>query len=331
MTQTPPAAPPAASARRVFILMSSHALPYARLCIETMVQKSTEPVGLRLVVDNAAEKTLLEAETAGIAVPPGSAITVIAKEEVSDLLATRLPGHAGLRALHEGHPCWRKIIDPIVLSAPEEEIIVTDPDLFFPNRFAFEPTPDQGVMMMRQGPDCLYPPEAVREVFDLGVPLANHVDIGVAQLRAGAIDPGWLDWLTGHMDLAAYRPFMHIEAILWSAIAMRIGGEHLNPTAWKCWERGKLKRLAVAAGFPGRWTLKFEPLARAKCIHVSGPSKWWVTEAVAAGHMRDFGNTHADPTPGVAYRALTRDGFEREQRLKQTVRAMGLYRLTGSG
>lgn len=315
--------------RRVFMLLSSRALPYARLCIRTMVQNSAEPLHLRLLGDDAADAVRLAEAAAEVSIPAGSRIDVLFKNEASDRLASLYPCLAGLRALHDGHPCWRKIIDPLVLSAPEDEVIVTDPDLFFPNRFTFEPTLGDGVMMMRQGPNCLYPPEAVRQAFDLGVGLANHVDIGVAQLRAGAVDLDWLDRLARGLDLARFRPFMHIEAIVWAALAMRMGGCHLNPSVWRCWERGKVKRLAVAMGMPGLWTLRLEALERLKCIHVSGPSKWWVTGAVERGVLRETRNGILLPVPGLPYRALTRDGYEREQRFKRAVATTGLYRLAG--
>jgi hypothetical protein len=314
--------------RHVFILMATQSLPYARVCITTMLRNTLEPIHLRLVADNAAEKALLEAEIPALNCPTDSRITVIAKEEVAARLEDRFPGMQGLRQLHDGHPCWRKIIDPIVLSAPEDEIIVADPDLFFPNHFTFEPTPDDGVMMMWQSPNCMYPPEAVCDVFSLDVPLANHVDIGVAHVRAGAVDLDWLDWFVGSLDLDRYRPFMHIEAIVWSALAMRMGGTHLNPSAWRCWERGRIKRLAVAAGVPGRWTMLLEPLAQVKCIHVSGPSKWWVTEALKTGFLKEQHNRHADPVPGLPYVELRPEHFEREQRLKKAAGALGFYRLT---
>ena len=317
--------------RRVFILLSSHALPYAKFCIRTMLANSMEPVALRLIADNADEKAILARETAQYAIPGKGTIEIIAKEEVSDLLASRYPGKAGLRALHEGNPCWRKITDPLVLSEPDEEIIVADPDLLFPNRYMFEATPPEGIMLMRQGPNCLFPPAAVRATFDLGVKLANHVDIGVAQLRAGTVDIDWLDWLCSGLDLDAYRPFMHIEAIIWSAMAMRFGGRHLDPASWHCWERGKLKRLAVAAGVPGPWTLRFEPLDRVKCIHVSGPSKLWVSAAMESGSLKEFHNDRCEPSVGPDYRELTAKGYEREQSLKAAVRRLGYYKLTKSG
>jgi len=305
--------------RRVFILMSSKALPYARHCIRTMLANCTEPVRLTLVADDAEEARILEAETAPYATG-GAEIAVVPEEAVAQAISDRFPGLAGLRALHDGHPCWRKIIDPLALSAPEDEIIIADPDLFFPNRFDFEPTPESGVMMMRQGPNCLLPPDAVRTAFDRGLELADHVDIGVAQLRAGAVDPDWLDRAVTPLAVPRFRPYMHIEAIVWSAMAMRIGGRHLAPAAWRCWERGKLKRLAVAAGLPGRLTLRLEPLASVKCIHVSGPSKWWVTEGLERGTLREVGRDVTGPTRGPDYAELTRRGYERELKLKAAVR-----------
>ncbi len=318
-----------APARIVYIALSSRSLPYARLCIRTMLNNCVEAVHLRLLVDDRAEQALFEQEMQTMPVPERSRIEIIAKEEVSDRLHERYPGLEGLRQLHEGHPCWRKIIDPLVLSDAEDEIIVADPDLLFPNRFTFEATPRDGVMMMRQGPNCLLPPEAVRATFDLGVRLANHVDIGVAQLRAGVVDPEWLDGLARGLDVARFRPFMHIEAIIWSALAMRVGGHHLDTNVWRCWERGRVKRLAVALGMPGRWTLALEPLARLKCIHVSGPSKWWVVKAMETGTLKEFHNDCTAPSVGVPYVELTQADYAREQRLKAVAARLGLYRIAG--
>ena len=303
--------------RRVFILMSSSALPYAHPCIRTMLENSVEPVHLRLIADDPDERRILEEETARYIVPGRAEIDVIDEAEVADRIATRYPGMEGLRGLHVGHPCWRKIIDPLALSEPDDEVIVTDPDLFFPNRFDFEPTPPDGVMMMRQGPNCMLPPEAVRIAFDKGMYLAKHVDIGVAQLRAGAVDPEWLNWAATDIAVERFHRYMHVEPIIWSAMAMRIGGRHLDPAAWRCWQRGKVKRLAVAAGVPGRWTLRLEPLPRLKCIHVSGPSKWWVQEGLADGSLTEHGNDVCGPTRGPAYVELTRQQYEREQRAKK--------------
>lgn len=306
--------------RRVFIVLSSKSLSYAHACIRTMLRNCAERVSLQLIADDPEERRILAEETAAYAERERTVITAISEEEVADRIADRFPGLEGLRALHQGHPCWRKIIDPLALSDPEDEIIVTDPDLFFPNRFDFEPMPRDGVMMMRQGPNCLYPPAAVRAAFDHGLRLANHVDIGVAQMRAGTVDPEWLDWAVRPLVGEQFRDFMHIEAIIWSALAMRYGGRHLQSKAWLCWERGRIKRVAVAMGLPGHWTLRLERLDRVKCIHVSGPSKWWVQKGLETGAIREAGADRTGPTVGVPYAELTRNRYELEQRLKSRVR-----------
>ncbi len=62
-------------------------------------------------------------------------------------------------------------------------MVLLDPDLYFPNTFRFEPTPEQGILLMWQRPNCLLPHKTVRAAMDAGIPLARHVDIGVAQWR----------------------------------------------------------------------------------------------------------------------------------------------------
>ena len=292
-----------------------------------MLSNSVEDLHLHLVVDSYAEADLFLKEIPGFDVPKSSTVEIIAKEDVSEKLEQRFPGMVGLKALHDGHPCWRKIIDPLVLSQPGEEIIVADPDLIFPNRYRFEQTPPDGIMMMRQGPNCLYPPDAVRDMFELGEKLANHVDIGVAQLRAGTVDMAWLNDVASKLDLQKYRPFMHIEAILWSAMAMRFGGRHLAPEFWRCWQRGYFKRLAVAAGLPGEWTLKLEPIKQVKCIHVSGPSKWWMKSSVEAGILKETKIDITENSVGPEYRELSIRDFDKEQKFKGFLTKIGFYRI----
>ena len=92
-----------------------------------------------------------------------------------------------------------------------------------------------------------------------------------------------------------------------------------------------MKRVAVALGVPGHLTLRLEKLPRLKCIHVSGPSKWWVTQAIEAGSLSAPGNDVLAPSAGPAYEELTRAAWDRQQRLKALAARAGYYRLTGSG
>jgi hypothetical protein len=313
--------------RRVFIVLSARSISYAKVCIETLLCNSLEPIALTLVTDDDDDKAVFEKLVSGVEAARDR-WRVLTKADCDEIARERFARFPNLQALRDGHPCWLKITDPLLLSEPEDEAIILDPDLYFPNRFRFEPTPRTGVFVMRQGPNCLFPPEAVRRVMELGVPLAKHIDIGVGQLRGAAVDFEWLDWLlSGFRPAAQFSRFLHIEAIVWAALAMRHGGGHLNPTAWRCWERGHVKRMLVAAGVKGELLLKLEPLHRVKCIHVSGPSKWWVVDAVERGILRPMGRVLDKDTEMVPYRELTQARYRREQRVKKLGAKMGYGRL----
>ena len=113
-------------------------------------------------------------------------------------------------------------------------MIVLDPDLYFPNRFSFEPTPDTGVFLMWQRPSCLLPDEVVRRAIDAKIALAHHTDIGVAQWRM-PVDLEWLDWLIHKMGSSQLPRSMHVESIVWAALAMRFGRRDIwIPKKWVC-------------------------------------------------------------------------------------------------
>jgi hypothetical protein len=71
-------------------------------------------------------------------------------------------------------------------------------------------------------------PDVVRTAINKGVRLAHHVDIGVAHWRASE-DLDWLDWLVTELGGSEISRRMHVEAIVWAALARRIGGGHLDP------------------------------------------------------------------------------------------------------
>jgi hypothetical protein len=47
------------------------------------------------------------------------------------------------------------ITDPLLLSCEDGEMVVLDPDIYFPNKFCFEATLNQGLLLMWQKPNCL--------------------------------------------------------------------------------------------------------------------------------------------------------------------------------
>src|SRR5262249_20653014 len=140
----------------------------------------------------------------------------------------RLARYPNVRRFRQGHPCWRKITDPSLFAADGEEMVLLDPDLYFPNAFSFEPTPERGILLMWQRPNCLLPPEAVRAAIAASFRLAHHVDIGVCHARS-PIDWDWLERFLGAIGGPDIPRIMHVEALVWSAMAMHAGGGYLDP------------------------------------------------------------------------------------------------------
>lgn len=310
--------------RHVYMVLSPRALGYAQDALDSLFANAAEPMHLRLITDSEADKAQLNEAVAQTATH-GHEVSVYFEDELADREAQLFAGHENLRSFRKGHPCWRKITDPLLLSEPGEELVLLDPDLYFPNRFTFEPTLAEGLLLMWQQPNCLFPPEVVRVALDAGIRLANHVDIGVAHWRADA-DFDWLDWLIGRLGGTTLPRLMHIEAIVWSALAMRVGGGHLDPDYWKCWRRTIAGRLRVRLGTPGVDLLKSEAWNRYKCFHAGGEAKWWLHAAceqqmlVAGGDLQGKGRV-------IPYVELTSADFARERALKDALKAVGFYRL----
>jgi len=216
----------------------------------------------------------------------------------------------------------------MLLSEPGAELVLLDPDLYFPNMFRFEDTPTTGLLLMWQRPNCLLPPAVVRAAIEAKIPLAHHVDIGVSYWRSGR-DLEWIDWLIGRLGGASLPRMMHIEAIVWAAIAMREGGGYLDPMLWSCWHRTQQKRMLRRLGIGGVRILRNERWASIKCFHAGGEAKWWLPDAKAAG-MLDPGRQILQGGGVIPFVELTPAQYGREQSAKQVLRRLGYYRLFAS-
>lgn len=322
MTDTP------ASPRHLYMVLSPHSLAYAKLALRTLLLNSREILALNLITDSPEDARTL-AEAVAVLPPHAHSVQVVAEQDLDDAEATRFARYPNLRAFRHGHPCWRKITDPVLLGVPGEELILLDPDLFFPNPFCFEPTPASGLLLMWQQPNCLLPPPTVRAALSSGIPLARHVDIGVSHWRLSPdlAELDWIEWLLGR--LAASAPFpraMHVEAIVWSAIAMHGGGGYLDPEAWHCWHRTQGKRIQRKLGAGGTRILRTEPWTGIKCFHAGGEAKWWLPEFEQSGDL-PAPQEHLTPTPIRPFVPLTPGRYETEQTAKSALRALGYHRL----
>ena len=311
--------------RQLYLVLSPSSLPYARYAIDSLLERAGEPVHLHLVTDSGADRDKLRTFMESLPKREQHQWSVYSEEDLADREATVFANQPNLRAFRRGHPCWRKITDPLLLAEPGSEMVLLDPDLYFPNNFLFEETPRKGILLMWQRPNCLLPHETVQAAMNAGIRLANHVDIGVAQWR-GPDDLEWLDWLIGTLGGSSLPRVMHIEAIVWAALAMKMGGGYLDPVAWHCWRRTQSKRVMRLMKVKGSRILRVEPWKHIKCFHGGGEAKYWIPDAVGEDFFsKPEDRTH--PTSASPFIELTPSDYDREQSLKRLLRGLGYYTL----
>jgi len=309
--------------RRAFMVLSPGSLGYSRFALESLLRNSEEPLHLHLITDSPGDKDRLVEELTLRQNTARHQWSVFSEDDLADREASMFGPYPNLRAFRNGHPCWRKITDPVLLTQGTEEMVLLDPDLYFPNRFSFEQTPATGVLLMWQRPSCLVPPQTVRKAMEQGIRFAHHVDIGVGAWRA-PIDLDWMEWLLTQLDIRTVPRVMHIEAIVWAALAMRIGGGYLDPNSWHCWYRNQPKRILRKLGLPGIHLLRVEDFASIKCFHAGGEAKWWLAEAKQRGWL----DQNTDRTAQVSilpFQELLPTTYYREQRFKGILARLGYY------
>ena len=313
--------------RQIYMVLSPRSLGYARLALESLFVRAIEPLHVNLITDSASDGDSLREAVESIAPEARHTWSVTAEEELNDAESKRFGGLPNLRAFRHGHPCWRKITDPLLMGAPGAELVLLDPDVYFPRSFRFEETPMTGLKLMWQAPNCLLPPEVVRSAIGHGIRLARHVDIGVSHWRAGG-DLEWLEWMIGKIGGTSLPRMMHVEAIVWAAIAMREGGGYLDPANWVCWHRSQTKRLRRKLGASGPQILASEPWNEMKCFHAGGEAKWWVSEVTEGLQIVEGESVGTGRT--LPFVELTQARYEREQSAKGLLHNLGYYRMFGA-
>lgn len=312
--------------RRIFIVLSPRSLSYSQKCIASLFKNALEQFDLKLITDSPEDKQMIDEVVSKIENPQSHLWKVIDQAEADAQADEQFKGFENLKTFRFGHPCWRKVTDPLLFTNDGEEMIILDPDVYFPNKFTFEPTPEKTLLLMWQPPNCLCPPEYVYAAINAPVKLAHHVDIGVAQLRP-PIDLEWMDWFVGRLGgKNISKKYMHVEAIAWSALAMKMGGSYLNPQRWVCFRHSHWKRIFLKAGVSGVRILQMENLASAKCFHAGGIAKWWLVDAAERG-LIESKNELNQPSPTMPFVELTPQRYDWEQRIKGVLHGLGYYSL----
>jgi hypothetical protein len=312
--------------RRLFMVLSPRSLPYARLALESLFKNSEEQFDLFLITDEESDKQILLDEIGRLGVDQTrKRVQIFGEADLSARESEVFAAYPNIVSFRHGHPCWRKITDPILLSRDGEEMIVLDPDIYFPNKFCFEETLQSGLLLMWQQPSCLLPANVVDNAMRAGIALAHHTDIGVAQWKM-PIDLAWLDWLLGKLGAPNLPWSMHVESIVWAALAMRMGGGYLDPKAWLCWRRTQFKRIFRKLGGSGPVILRREPWADIKCFHAGGEAKWWLSDAKSKGFLdsHEVKRLKFNPLP---FQELTPDVFASIERRRLWLKRLGYYSL----
>ena len=253
----------------VVCVASARSLSYASVCLESLLQRCLDTVRLVLIVDDSADRDAFHAAADAWRYPKRHAIEFRLVTETGIGSGDPLGKYPHVRSLQQGHPCWRKNVDPFLVS-DREEVVIIDPDVYFLRTFRFPISSEHAIRLMWQRPNCLHPPAAVDDAFASGASLADHTDIGVA-IVSKQIDWEWLDWFLSHLSLQQYRSYMHIESIVWAALAMRHGGGYLDPARWVCYQHNWSAKIRTRLG--GNFHFQMPQLDLAVALHAGGVAK----------------------------------------------------------
>jgi hypothetical protein len=121
---------------------------------------------------------------------------------------------------------------------------------------------------------------------------------------------------------------MHVESIIWAALAMTMGGGYLNPERWHCHRNSVAGRIQRKLGQSGVAAIASLDVASFKCLHGGGEAKNWFADAEKAGVLAP-GSDLTNPSPVKPYGIFPRSKFERKFALRRLAARLGLYRLIG--
>ncbi len=311
--------------RKIYYVLGKGSLPYAERCIASLVRSTRETLSVMILTDSPEDAVLVGEAIEPLFAKTRHSLRVVDEVEARARADFYYADFPAIRRFREGHPCWRKITDPQMYAEWGEEVIILDPDVYFPNPFTFEPAPEFGIALMWQRPNCLLPEAVVRRAFNLAIPMADHTDIGVCQYYS----PLNLFLLEDMLERLSSEPLprsMHIESIVWAALAARSGGGHFLPQVWQCYANTLRSRVARRLGRRGVESLRRLDFKYVKAFHAGGIAKHWLVEAEQAGVLAPRRDNLAE-TPLVRYTAYSRSKFERKFFLRRLAAKTGLSRL----
>lgn len=309
----------------IVISLGASSLPYASLCIRSLAENLDGHEAIHLLTDTPKDQEQLRQAFADL-----KRIEVQLSDELWKDVNNPMRKYAGLDKLRNGHPCWRKLTDPMLLAQEGDEVVIVDPDVYFPRRFSFETVGDRTLRLMWQKPNCLLPFSVVQTLFASEVAMADHVDIGIAQYRS-PLDLEWLNWLVE--SLGDIPRVMHVEAILWSCLAMRMGGGYLNSDRWYCWANTQWKRVLKKTGAAPSRMMSEEDFRSCLAFHAGGTAKTWLVAPGMKEELKQLvglpGGKSLGPATVRPFAPYTKKKFEWLKRRGKVLKAIGYYSLLG--
>jgi hypothetical protein len=310
---------------QIAISLGASCLPYGSLCIRSLAENLDGDEAIHLLTDSLEDQVRLQQAFAGL-----TRIKVQVSDELWEDDSNPMRRYAGLQKLRNGHPCWRKLTDPMLLAREGDDVVIVDPDVYFPRRFSFDRVGDGTLRLMWQKPNCLLPFSVVQTAFVKGITMADHVDIGVAQYRS-PLDLDWLNWLVE--SLGDTPRVMHVEAILWSCLAMRMGGGYLNSDRWHCWANTQWKRVLKKAGAAPARMLSAEDFRSCLAFHAGGTAKTWLAAPGVKELLEHLAGLPGPKPPGAGtvrpFVPFTKEKFEWLRKRSRILEVMGYYKLAG--
>ena len=307
--------------------MNSTCLPRMFLCIRSLAENLYGDEAIHLLTDSLEDQLRLQQAFADL-----TRIKVQVSDELWEADGNPMRRYAGLGKLRNGHPCWRKLTDPMLLARDGDEVVIVDPDVYVPRPITFETDGEGSLRLMWQKPNCLLPFSVVRTAFAKGIAMADHVDIGVAQYRS-PLDLEWLNWLVESLGVGDTPRVMHVEAILWSCLAMGMGGGYLNSDRWRCWANTQWKRVLKKAGATPARMLSADDFRSCLAFHAGGTAKTWLAAPGIGESLRRLAGLpggkplrSATASPFVPFRE---EKFECLRKRGKVLKAMGYYKFLG--
>jgi hypothetical protein len=113
--------------RKLFCVMSARALPYAEKGVESLFANLLEPVSLTIITDGDEDKITIAETVSRVPLHLDHKWSVYSQNEADERASSVFRRYPQIGQFRRGHPCWRKLTDPLLFSATDEASFALSP------------------------------------------------------------------------------------------------------------------------------------------------------------------------------------------------------------